>query len=212
MQIAPSVPGSISSAAPATAPATLYAPIFPQGQGRPSYEQRQYQTPTPGMTTPSELSQNPSEVGDNVSIYDEGEDKIDDYDFIELIAAYNHQARGRQNRWLGRAISPARTSLLNEAEVNDWNLVNVDEMRLKLFNSSSSSKAIMAGFIPFVTASGKRILDVLVLPISFGNLQIHNPDAGKQQKDAIPIRLVFSETGFLTEEQWILVIAEFKAL
>ncbi|KAJ3082435.1 hypothetical protein HDU99_002674 [Rhizoclosmatium hyalinum] len=127
-----------------------------------------------------------------------------------------------------KAISPARTSLLNEAEVNDWvdcfehwmtvgrynwkNLVNVDEMRLKLFNSSSSSKAIMAGFIPFVTASGKRILDVLVLPISFGNLQIHNPDAGKQQKDALPIRLVFSETGFLTEEQWILVIAEFKAL
>ncbi|KAJ3034231.1 hypothetical protein HDU99_010730, partial [Rhizoclosmatium hyalinum] len=60
-------------------------------------------------------------------------------------------------------------------------------MRLKLQNSSSSSKTIVsttvsrpneltgargkvASFIPFVTASGERIPDILVLPINFGNL------------------------------------------
>ncbi|KAJ3077911.1 hypothetical protein HDU99_000904, partial [Rhizoclosmatium hyalinum] len=139
-----------------------------------------------------------------------------------------------------KAISTARTSSLTEAEVNIWvdrfedwmtagryswkNLVNVDEMRLKLFNGSSNSKTLvsklisrpnkltgtrskMASFIPFVTAAGERILDVLVLPINLGNLQIHDPDAGGRQKDITPMRIVFSETGFLSEEQWLPVLA-----
>ncbi|KAI9327728.1 hypothetical protein BDR26DRAFT_940309 [Obelidium mucronatum] len=68
-------------------------------------------------------------------------------------------------------------------------LCNVEEIQMKLQNSSSSSKALVstavdcankltgsrgqvASLIPFVTASGSCILNVIVLPTKFGNLDI----------------------------------------
>ncbi|ORY42460.1 hypothetical protein BCR33DRAFT_295503 [Rhizoclosmatium globosum] len=86
---------------------------------------------------------------------------------------------------------------------------------LTAFNSrpavKTGTRSKKVSFIPYVTAAGERILDVLVLPINRGNLQIHDPDAGRRQKDITPMRIVFSETGFLSEKQWLPVLAELKA-
>ncbi|KAI9329077.1 hypothetical protein BDR26DRAFT_949088 [Obelidium mucronatum] len=115
-------------------------------------------------------------------------------------AGFAQRHKNRIKMQTTKAITKARTDPLTLKEIESWVeafeawmvkngyswlfLTNVDEMRIKLKNSSSNARAIVstliarpnkitgtrgqvASFIPFVTANGERILDVIVLPSKF---------------------------------------------
>ncbi|ORY20760.1 hypothetical protein BCR33DRAFT_818007 [Rhizoclosmatium globosum] len=91
------------------------------------------------------------------------------------------------------------------------NVMNVDKMRIKLQNSNSQSRNLKrtliarsgeikggkskhASFILFVVATGERVMDVLILPLEFGNLQLEDHDARFGLNNKTQVILLFSET------------------
>ncbi|ORY25282.1 hypothetical protein BCR33DRAFT_806773 [Rhizoclosmatium globosum] len=140
-----------------------------------------------------------------------------------------------------KAISKARISPVTYESVCLWveaygkymkdkgykfqNVMNVDEMRIKLQNDNSQSTVLEstlvarpgevkgdrskhASFLSFVVATGEQVMDVLILPLEFGNLQLEDPDAQYGFNNKTPVILLFSDTGFLTETQWIPILTE----
>ncbi|KAJ3282569.1 hypothetical protein HDU79_009841 [Rhizoclosmatium sp. JEL0117] len=79
------------------------------------------------MTTPSEPSQNPSEVGDHVSINDEGEDEIDDYGDDEATARnlfLERQALRNQTHWAYNEQAGTQVYIPYQEEYKAWCAAN----------------------------------------------------------------------------------------